>query len=592
MRIIRFTASLRRYYIWVSVLSILVAAMSQVIPLITRTAIDTITSGLHTHHTNLTIVIVCVVAIFLSDFGQDLFSNINGYYGDILSVKLQRLLSNRYYEQIMRLPQTYFDQQLTGTIINRLSRGVDQLTDYIQFFTNNFLQLIFSTLFTLAIVAYYSWPVALILAVLFPTYFYMTSFSSKKWQGYQKDINTTTDQASGRFAESVSQIKVVKSFVQEVLELRLFDQLFGRIIGLTRPQSRYWHTQDFWRRFVLAIMFLAMYSIIFIQTARGVYSLGTMVLLIQFAQYVRLPLFSLSFYVDRTQRAIANSKDYFLVMDEKPAVADSPSAKRLRVSTGTIEFNDVSFNYADGPAVLRSINFEIAADSKVALVGESGQGKTTITSLLLRLYDIPSGQILIDGQNIAEVTQKSLRQNIGVVFQEPALFSGSIHENITYGQPKASREAVIAAAQAANADAFIQAFPQGYDTEIGERGLKLSGGQKQRIAIARALLKNAPILLLDEATSSLDTKSERQVQLALNHLMQGRTTLIIAHRLSTISQVDKIITIRGGQVDEIGSPAALAKSGGIYDRLLQLQNSHTPADEKKLQAYGFSEAAV
>jgi ATP-binding cassette subfamily B protein len=223
----------------------------------------------------------------------------------------------------------------------------------------------------------------------------------------------------------------------------------------------------------------------------------------------------------------------------------------------------------------------------VALVGESGEGKTTLTNLLLRLYEPQSGKILIDGHDISEVTQESLRGQIGIVFQEPALFSGTIRENISYARPKASEKEIMAAAKAANAHEFVEKFEKGYETEIGERGLKLSGGQKQRIAIARALLKDAPILILDEATSSLDSRSEHLVQDALERLMKGRTIIIIAHRLSTIANVDQIITLSGGTVDEIGSPSKLAQSGGIYSQLLTLQRGGPPTKRTKQRLQAF-----
>lgn len=579
-RIITFTAVLWPYYLLVSILSVIVAAFTLAIPLLTKSAIDHITGGLHSGHTTLTPIIVIVVLIFLSDFGQAIVSNINGYVGDQLQVRLQRLLSQRYYQHIVELPQNYFDSELTGTIINKLNRGVDQLTDYVQFFTNNFLQLIITTIFSIIIVALYSWPVALLLLALFPVYAWLAARSSAKWQGYQKDINKQVDVASGRFAESVTQIKVVKSFVREIAELKTYDNLWQHIISLTKPQSRYWHGQDMLRRAVLSVMFLAIYAVIFIEAARGNYAIGTMVLLIQYAQQTRMPLFSLSFYVDRTQRAIANSRDYFAVMDERPEIRDHDGAKPLKVTKGEIRIDQVDFRYDDLTPVLQGLSFTVEPDSKLALVGESGQGKTTITNLLLRLYEVDNGTITIDGQNINDVQQASLRQNIGVVFQEPALFSGTIRENIAYGKSTASMQQIEKAAKAANAHDFIGKFPHGYDTEIGERGLKLSGGQKQRIAIARALLKDAPILILDEATSSLDTRSERQVQSALEHLMKGRSTLIIAHRLSTIQQVDTIVTLQDGKVNEVGSPAELAASGGIYAQLLALQHGDTEAFKK------------
>jgi len=272
-------------------------------------------------------------------------------------------------------------------------------------------------------------------------------------------------------------------------------------------------------------------------------------------------------------------------MDVVPDIKDKDSAKKLIVSSGEIVFDHVKFGYDSENAVLRDVDFHVAPDTKVALVGESGQGKTTLTNLLLRLYEVNDGQIRIDGQSVDDVTQASLRHNIGVVFQEPALFSGTIRENIAYANPNASHDDIVAAAKAANAHEFIEKLEDSYDTQIGERGLKLSGGQKQRIAIARALLKDAAILILDEATSSLDSKSEHMVQEALERLMKGRTTLIIAHRLSTIQNVDTVVTLQDGKVAEMGSPKELAESGGIYAQLLKLQGSHTAATKKKLKAF-------
>ena len=307
-RIIGFTKELWPLYLTVSIFSVLVALLTQAIPLLTKEAIDAIQLGLGSNSVDTKLIVIIVVAIFACDVAQTFINNIGGYYGDILAAKLRRLLSGRYYQHILTLPQRYFDTELTGTIINRLNRGVQMLTDYMQMFSNNFLQLIVSTVFTIAIVAFYSWPVAVILIILFPTYAWLTTRSSAKWLAYQSDINGFTDQASGRFAESIGQVRVVKSFVHEKLELKRYTGLLDSIIKTTHPQSRYWHTQDTLRRLVLSFLFLLMYLIIFIGTARGTYTLGTMVLLIQFVQLIRLPLFSLSFYVDRTSERLQTAK--------------------------------------------------------------------------------------------------------------------------------------------------------------------------------------------------------------------------------------------------------------------------------------------
>jgi ATP-binding cassette subfamily B protein len=235
--------------------------------------------------------------------------------------------------------------------------------------------------------------------------------------------------------------------------------------------------------------------------------------------------------------------------------------------------------------VLRGVSFDVRRGERVAFVGESGVGKTTLASLLLGLYPLTGGRLTVDGRDVAGIPLPELRAQVGVVFQDPSLFSGTIRENIAYGRPDASEADIVEAARRAHAHGFIIALPGGYDAEIGERGVRLSGGQKQRIAVARALLKDAPILVLDEATSSLDSKAERLVQEGLEELMSDRTTLIIAHRLSTVSSVDRIVTLRDGCIDEIGSPAELAHSGGIYAELLALQASAAKSDRKRLQRY-------
>jgi ATP-binding cassette, subfamily B, bacterial len=580
-RVLKSAGELRRYYWAISAIMVLVSLSTLLLPILSGRAIDEISLGTGA---NLAYLAWLAVGIFALDVAGTFLNNIGGYLGDQMAVRLNKLLSTRYYQHLLSLPQAYFDTELSGKIINRLNRSIVQITNFTQMMSNNFLQFILTTIFSLVIVAYYSWQVALLLFTLYPIYIWLTMRSSNTWQKYQANINQHTDIASGRFAEAIGQIKVVKSFIQERHEQQFFGGHLQKVVGTTRPQSRYWHVRDVRRRLVLNVIFLAVYLFIFLQAARGLYTPGVAVALILLAQQIRIPIFTISFLVENTQKAIADSKDYFEIMDTAPQITDRPYSNLLKVERGKIQFDNVSFAYDHTP-VLQGITFTIEPDTKVALVGESGEGKTTITNLLLRLYEPQNGVIRIDGQDINTVTQISLREQIGVVFQDPALFSGTIKENIAYANPQATDKVVEAAARAANAHEFIEKLESGYHTEIGERGLKLSGGQKQRIAIARALLKDAPILILDEATSSLDSRSEALVQEALEHLMKGRTTIIIAHRLSTIQNVDQIIALRNGKVVEVGTPEKLINSGGIYAQLLKLQRGKTELTKKKLKKF-------
>lgn len=585
-KVLLYARNLWPYYLVITVFSVLLALANQASPFIIKEVTDEALRVIHGAQVNYWHAVVLAGLFFGADVATTLFSNWGGYYGDIMAAKLKKQLSERYYEQLLRLPQSYYDTELTGTVINRLNRTITELTNFMNFFANNFFQMILTMVFTLIVVAMYSWEVAVLLFIVYPLFLWLTSITSREWQAHQTAKNKHADIAGGRFAEAISQVRVVKSFGQESRELQHLQHHYQAYADITHTQSRQWHIMDVARRLALNVIFFVIAGFVFWQTLAGRFTIGEMFLLLQFAMLMRLPLFSMSFIVDQTQKAIAGSKDYFDVMALEPAISDKPGAKDLKVTRGHIQYRDVAFAYAkDEKNVLQDIGFTVEPGSKIALVGESGEGKTTLTSLLLRLYEPKSGTITIDGTDIATVTQHSLRQHIAVVFQEPALFSGTVRENIAYARAAATKKSVVKAAKAANAHEFIEALPQGYDTEIGERGIKLSGGQKQRIAIARALLKDAPILLLDEATSSLDSRAEAQVQEALEHLMKGRTTLIIAHRLSTIAHVDTIITIRGGRVDEIGSPGKLAKTGGIYAQLLELQLGTTEAAKKKLQEF-------
>ena len=616
LRIVRFTRALAPLYTAIILCSVLTAGAGLAVPFLIGHATDTVAAavgGDTATGTAVRTVVLIAGAVLVAELAVTVISNVGGWFGDVMSNRMRTILSVRYYDKLLHLPQRWFDGEITGTIVARLNRSITEITNFTKMMSNSFASMLITTAAVLAISAWYAWPLTVLLLIVFPVYVWLTSLTSVKWQRLEGQKNEQVDIASGRFAEVVGQIRVVKSFVRERGELEDFSRRFRSTDATTRAQSTHWHRMDVIRRAFLNLIFFGIYVIIFVRTVQGAFSLGEMVLLIQLMSMAKAPVESMSWVIDSAQRAIAGSKDYFRVMEtpvdprtaavmaarpehardaghadgtagELPADETAAGGPAIAPVLGApvVAFRDVSFAYEDGEDVLHGIDFQVDRGEKIALVGESGGGKSTIVNLLLGLYEPRTGSIEVVGHPSAELPLDQLRARIGVVFQDASLFSGTIRENIAYGHPEASDEEVVEAARRANADAFIRRFERGYEQVIGERGLKLSGGQRQRIAVARAILKDAPVLVLDEATSALDTKAEIQVQKGLEELMAGRTSLIIAHRLSTIAGVDRIITLRDGNIDEIGSPAQLAASGGIYAQLLELQSS---GDSRKLATF-------
>ena len=629
-RILGTTKVLWPFYVGIVVSSIGTAIAALVSPFLIRNATDAIVDAVgagdpDTVARAVTTIIWLSIGLLVADLVQTIVHNIGGYLGDVMTARMREILSTRYFAKLLSLPQRYFDDQVTGTIIARLERSITNVTQFLQSFSNNFFPMLLTVFAVLGITGWHYWPLALLLAAVFPTYMWLTALTSKRWQKIEGKKNARVDVAGGRFAEVVGQVKVVRSYTAETREVRDFAAHYDATVDLTREQSTWWHRMDALRGGILNVIFFGIYLLLFLRTLHGDFSIGTMVMLIQLVNMARQPATMMSFLVDSAQRAIAGSRDYFDVMaleSEESApkeliaaattdggavspagsssrdtdcgasadgtAAAAPATRLTPPDDGSpvIELDDVSFAYDEGNPVLRGVTFRAGRGEKVALVGESGGGKSTLVNLILGFYRPTGGTLSVCGADVRDVDIDELRNSIGVVFQDAALFSGTIRENIAYGRPDATDAEIEDAARRANADGFIRRFPDGYDTTIGERGLKLSGGQKQRVAIARAILKDAPVLLLDEATSALDTKAEREVQRGLEQLMEGRTTIIIAHRLSTISNVDTVVTLDRGRVDEVGSPAELAVSGGIYAELLKLTASASAADRKRLKKYG------
>ncbi len=580
---------------------VVISALSLATPLLSKEVVDIVIAKIGGSDAAFSKLFWLLGAIIAVDVLTTVLTAVSQWVGDILGVQLQTYLSLKFYQHILGLHVGYYDNTVSGNIVNKMYRGISSITDFIQNMLNNFLPFFLTAFVTIILLAKYSVVISILLAILFPIYILISHRSSQAWQEFEKDKNRIHDESQGRVFESISGIRVVKSFVAELHEIKSFFTARTQIEKLATAQTKQWHFYDFLRRISLNIILFLIYSYVVYWTFFGRFSIGEMTLLLQLVNQARFPLFAMSFILGQIQHASAGSADFFSVLETKSQVVDMVGAKKLTIAEPVsqrksakpevlVEFSDVSFSYEKGKKVLDAVSFPIYAQEKFALVGESGQGKSTIVNLLLRYYQHQSGRITISGQDTDRVTQTSLHEQIAVVFQESLLFAGTIMENIRYGRPNASDADVIAAAKAANADEFVVKLPDAYQSLVGERGVKLSGGQKQRICIARSMLKDAPIIILDEATSSLDSKSEVLVQQGLDRLLKNRTAIIIAHRLSTISNADHILVMADGKMAEYGKPSELLqKKNGVYADLVKLQRQllSAPPEEraKKLQKF-------
>ena len=382
-----------------------------------------------------------------------------------------------------------------------------------------------------------------------------------------------SNKCTGQLADSVSNIVAVKSYAREKYESDRYAKYQGewyKVIFESLKQNT--KRNYFFDGVGVGLIALVAVFMIGAQDWFGV-SVATLVLIVNYSQNILGDLWSIHSVFKSLNRVFGDAREMTEILDMKDDVVDAPDAKKLEISKAEIDFNDITFKHKDAKeAIFEDFSLTIPSGVRVGLVGVSGSGKTTLTKLLLRFADVNKGEILIDGQNISKVTQKTLREAISYVPQESSLFHRSVFDNIAYGRPGASKEEVLKAAKLANADEFIKKLPDGYETMVGERGVKLSGGQRQRIAIARAILKDAPILVLDEATSALDSESEALIQEALNNLMKGRTSIVVAHRLSTIAGLDKIVVLNDGKIVEQGTHAELLARGGEYQKLWSRQS--------------------
>ena len=498
--------------------------------------------------------------------------------------RVSNLISNWFQPRMMAdLEQTslahlhehsykFFSNNFAGSLVrkvSRLSRSFEDVADQIQY---HFIPLTIVLTGNLIVLATRSTFLALILLVWVVSFMVFNILYARWKLKYDFRRAAIDSEATGIAADSITNAVTVKLFTGKGFEKTLYKEVTER---LRRSNTFTWNLAEileaFQSAFMFAIEFIIMYYAVKLWQ-QGVLTIGDFALIQGYLIGIFMKIWDFGRAVRRVFTALADADEMVEILQMPIEIKDARTAKELQVQTGRIEFQNVFFSFNKTRRILRDMNLVIESGEKIALVGPSGAGKSTITKLLFRFYDVERGKILIGNQNIAKVTQESLRENLALVPQEPILFHRTVMENIRYGRRDATDEEVIESAKKAHAHEFIESLSQGYETFVGERGVKLSGGERQRIAIARAILKNAPILVLDEATSSLDSESELLIQQALEELMKGKTTIVIAHRLSTIMKMDRILVIDEGQVVDSGThDQLLKKKTNIYKKLWEIQ---------------------
>jgi ATP-binding cassette subfamily B protein len=485
---------------------------------------------------------------------------------------VKQSLLNTCFRAVHEHAYNFITDQFVGSLVRKVNRYDRAFEDLADQFVWGLGQTIIQSL-GLAVGLYILNKTFFVLFLFWLLVYTIYIVRAVRWKRQQDLAKSEEDsKLTGQLADGITNFHTIKVFASLALELKSF---YKRSQSLKEALLRSWRAswwlelgQSIWfSAFDMGALALSVYY-----WYRGVMTIGDVALVQMYSGQLVSRLWDLGNQIRRINEALADSSEMTEILLQKREVVDEPNARRMQVKAGAIDFQGVKFQYKNSGQVIRGLTFTIPPKQKVALVGPSGGGKTTLTKLLLRLYDVTTGTISVDGQDVRTVTQASLRENISYVPQEPILFHRSLAENIGYGRPKASKAEIIAAAKRAHAHEFISRLPDAYNTLVGERGIKLSGGERQRVAIARAILKNAPILILDEATSSLDSESEKYIQQALATLMRDKTVLVIAHRLSTVMQMDRIIVLENGKVTEDGSHDELLKvKEGTYQKLWEIQ---------------------
>ncbi|GLQ18090.1 ABCB family ABC transporter ATP-binding protein/permease [Maritalea porphyrae] len=529
----------------------------------------------------LTLAIAFAIAYGLGQITESLFMQLRDVLFASVGQHAVRQLAHRTFVHLHALSLRYHLQRRTGGLSRVIERGTKGIETIVRFtMLNTAPTLVQFVIISTIFVWRFGLPYLAVLVLTVVGYIYFTVKASNWRIGIRRKMNDSDTEANSKAIDSLLNFETVKYFGNEEMEARRFDESMAVYEGAA---IRMWTSLGF-LNFGQAVIFWIGMIVISIMSVNSVLAgditVGDFVLINMYMMQIYRPLNFIGFVYREIRQGLTDIENMFELLDKDAEIKDKPDAKPLEVSGPVLKFNDVKFHYDPDREILKGVSFEVPAGKTIAVVGPSGAGKSTISRLIYRFYDAIEGSVEIDGQDVRDVTQKSLRASVGMVPQDTVLFNDTIAYNIRYGRPEATDEEVREAAKLAQISDFIDGLPQGFDTPVGERGLKLSGGEKQRVAIARTILKSPPILILDEATSALDTQTEREIQSALDHVSQNRTTLVIAHRLSTVINADEIIVLRAGEIAERGNHEALLALDGLYAQMWNRQREVDEAGEK------------
>ena len=560
-------------------LSILLAAVtvaaSLYIPILTGNAVDLILGPGQVDFAGiLRILIQICVIIAIAALAQWLMSLFNNR----ITYRVVRDIRNKAFDQLQKLPLKYLDGHPTGQIVSRVIADVDQFADgLLMGFTQLFTGVI-TILGTLGFMLTVSGTITAVVVVITPVSLLVAAFIAKRTYAMFRLQSQVRGEQTGFVEEMVGGQKVVQAFHHEAEAMERFDQLNEELRRCSLRAIFFSSITNPSTRFVNSLVYTGVGIVGALLVISGGLTVGQLSCFLTYANQYTKPFNEISGVITELQNALACAGRVFELIEAKPQAPDAPGAAVLTQPQGHVEIQDVFFSYRKDQRLIEDFTLDVRPGQRVALVGPTGCGKTTVINLLMRFYDVNSGSIQVEGTDVRQITRKSLRQNYGMVLQDTWLKKGTIRENIAYGKPDATLEEVIEAAKAAHAHSFIRRLPQGYDTVIGEDGGAISQGQKQLLCIARVMLCLPPMLILDEATSSIDTRTEVRIQKAFQRMMEGRTSFIVAHRLSTIQDADVILVMKDGHIIEQGDHQSLLAKGGFYAELYNSQFDHGAAE--------------